>query len=438
MALNIPDNATVVEQRAKTDVQRELATSAPFLKNSWLGAIITGYANRIYDFYLQLFEVQKQSFPDTATLTQLERWAAIWSITRLAATVATGNVVATGVDTTTVPISTVYKTSDGLTYTSTAAVVITATSLSVTSITRSGTTATVTTAVNHNLANNVAVTISGAVETDYNVAGAAIIVTGLDTFTYQVANAPTTPATGTILAGFTSIPVPLTSDDFGATQNQDTGTILTLQSPITDVDNDAGVDYGALGGGTDQEIDMALRVRLLDRIQNPIAHFSESEITAIAKTINGVTRVFVQAITPAVGQVTIYFMRDNDIDPIPSASEVTTVKDVILTITPANTDPSDVIVAAPTAVPVDFTFSSLAPNTTTMQTAITASLGQFFDEQTEVGVNITEDAYRSIIFNTVDTVTGDLVTSFTLSLPPAGPVIIASGEIGTLGNVVYP
>ncbi len=65
------------------------------------------------------------------------------------------------------------------------------------------------------------------------------------------------------------------------------------------------------------------------------------------------------------------------------------------------------------------------------------SLNQFFDEGTEVGVNVDEDAYRSAIFNTVDTVTGDVVSTFTLSTP-SGDVTIATGEIGVLGSVVYP
>jgi uncharacterized phage protein gp47/JayE len=150
-----------------------------------------------------------------------------------------------------------------------------------------------------------------------------------------------------------------------------------------------------------------------------------------------VTRVFVQEVTPAIGQVTIYFMRDGDDNPIPSGSEVTTVKNAILELKPANTVDSDVIVLAPVGVAVDFTFTALTPDTSTMRSAISANLRQFFDERTSVGVNVDEDAYRSAIFNTVDTVTGDVVSTFTLSTP-VGDVAIATGEIGILGNVVYP
>lgn len=436
MPLDLPESADEVVQRSKTDVQREVVESNPFLKNSWLGALITGYGNRIFDFYLQLKEAIKQSLPDTATGSFLERWSAIWGINRLAATSGNGNVVATGTDTTTVPLDTLFVASDGKIYESDSAVAITATVLSVTSITRSGATATVTFPSPHNLANNVLVTFAGANETDYNVSNAEIVVTGLDTLTYQVTGSPATPATGTITASHTSIPVPVTAQDFGVETNQDAGTELKLQSPIVGVDDEANVDFGEIGGGTDQEADDSLRLRLLDRIQNPIAHFNVAEITSVAKTVAGVTRVFVQEITPAVGQVTIYFMRDDDTNPIPSGAEVADVDAVIQAIRPANTDSADVFVLAPTGVSTDFTFTALVPNTSTMQTAINASLRQFFDENTSVGVDVDQDAYRSAIFNTVDTVTGEVVSSFTLSAPTTD-ITIASGEIGILGNVTY-
>lgn len=71
--------------------------------------------------------------------------------------------------------------------------------VAVTSITRSGTTATVTTSVPHSYTTADQVNIRDAVETDYN-GDFIIAVTGASTFTYTVAGSPTTPATGTIVA----------------------------------------------------------------------------------------------------------------------------------------------------------------------------------------------------------------------------------------------
>lgn len=69
----------------------------------------------------------------------------------------------------------------------------------VTSITRAGTTATVTTAIPHFLANGATARISGANQAAYN-GTFTITVTGANTFTYTVAGAPATPATGVITA----------------------------------------------------------------------------------------------------------------------------------------------------------------------------------------------------------------------------------------------
>jgi len=516
MPIEIPESAAEVERRAKTDVQRELPESNPFLKNSWLAALITSFANRIFDFYLQLLAAVKENFPDTATGTFLARWAAIFGKQRLAATQATGNVVATGTAAAIVPSGTVMTTSGG-NYTSTSSATIAAQSISVSGIVRSGQTATATTASNHGLANNVPVTISGANETEYNVTSAAITVTGLNTFEYQVVGSPATPATGTILAAFTSASVSVQSVVFGVAANLDAGEELTLQSPIVNVDDTLTVDFGALGGGTDQETDASLRLRMLDRIQNPVAHFNASDIKDKAKEVAGVTRVFVQeagftigtaaitsitrlgnvatvtltaaadfqsgqtvtitgatpadynvidapilvesttifhfvvantpttpatgtitsTVTVAIGQVRVFFMRDNDINPIPSGSEVATVRAKLEEILPANTDEdNDLFVLAPVAITTDFTFSSLTPNTSTMQTAVVNNLKAFYAENTTVGINIDQDAYRSAIFNTVDTETGDVVITFDLSTPTAD-IVIASDEIGVLGNVVF-
>lgn len=69
--------------------------------------------------------------------------------------------------------------------------------VAVSSITRAGAVATVTTAVAHGYASGDYVAVDGAGQAEYNVT-AAITVTGGTTFTYAVSGTPATPATGTI------------------------------------------------------------------------------------------------------------------------------------------------------------------------------------------------------------------------------------------------
>lgn len=68
----------------------------------------------------------------------------------------------------------------------------------ISSITRSGSTATVTTATAHGLITGDYVTISGAAQTEYNVT-ATVTVTSTTIFTYTVSGTPATPATGTLV-----------------------------------------------------------------------------------------------------------------------------------------------------------------------------------------------------------------------------------------------
>lgn len=75
--------------------------------------------------------------------------------------------------------------------------------VSVSSLTRSSTTATVTTAAPHGYATGDYVTHAGAAQTAYNVK-AKITVTGLTTYTFAVSGAPATPATGTVTATYVS------------------------------------------------------------------------------------------------------------------------------------------------------------------------------------------------------------------------------------------
>lgn len=72
-------------------------------------------------------------------------------------------------------------------------------SVSVSSITRSGTTATVTTATAHSLATDDYVRIAGATQTEYN-GKFKTTVTNATVFTCTVSGSPATPATGTITA----------------------------------------------------------------------------------------------------------------------------------------------------------------------------------------------------------------------------------------------
>jgi uncharacterized phage protein gp47/JayE len=445
MALNIPESAAEVVAAAKIDVQREMATSNPFLRNSFLGGIVTGIANRIWDFYYSLKKASLEAMPDTARIN-LDRWVAIWGLTRTVGQTATGTLGIAGTAGNTVPIGHPFVSSSGNTYTATSAgtvALVTVFSASITSL--SGTVGTkevtVVLTFTHNYSVSNFVWVTGATETEYNTLAKIKSVIDGTSFTYETVDPITSsPATGSPQFIVAYANVNIQSDESGNDKNLAANELVSLAVPITGIDSDQGVTYGGVTGGTDQETDIALRARLLDRLRNPVSHFNVNEIVATAKAINGVTRVFVDEVTKAgvatVGACDIYFMRDNDANPIPNGAQVAEVNTAIQAIRPANTAAADVLVLAPVAEPTAFLFNSITPDTTTMRAAVTANLEAFFDEVPEVGVNVVSEAFGAAIFNTVDTTNGQSITSYVLTTP-AGDITVTAGKIATLAGVSY-
>jgi uncharacterized phage protein gp47/JayE len=374
-------------------------------------------------------------FINTATGKFLATLGSYKNITLNAASVSQGFITATGTPGSTIPILKIYASSDGSQYQTLSEQTILSQSLSVTSITRVGSTATAITVSDHNLASGVSATISGAVQTEYN-GTFEVSVTASNSFSYQITGTPTTPATGTILSNSDTASIEVQSTETGQVTNQLPGVGLTILSPIAGVDDTAFVQFGEIGGGTDTETEDDFRTRILEAYQNPFSLFNSAAIIQQAKLVSGVTRVFVEEITPDVGQVTVYFTRDNDDDIIPSISEVTAVKNKILEIKPDFFSENDLFVLAPIAVPVNFTFSAIVPSTVSMQQSVINSLNQFFREKTTVGENIKEQDYLCAINETIDTSSGTKIEDFNLS-EPIGDIIIASGEIGTLGVINF-
>jgi uncharacterized phage protein gp47/JayE len=413
----------------------------PNIRNSFGKGIVDAMSGGFDENMDVLNQILIQIFPQTATGEFLERWASFYGINRDAATKASGSVTFEGTATTSIPSATLVQKNDGTQYATTAAGTISSQTVTISTLTRVGSTATATTASAHNLASGTTLdSISGATETEYNVTSPVITVTSATTFTYAVIGTPSTPATGSPVANFTTASINVEASDFGSAGNADSGTALNLVSPISGVTTTAYVQYTQLINGNDQETDTSLRARLQERTSNFSAPFSVSGLPPFIKeAVTGVTRVWVQDATPDTGKVTIYFTRDNDSNIIPTAAQATEVKDAIIDtetgIKPANTPDAFVIVSPPTAVSQAFTFSTLTPNTADMQTAITESLTDFFKSDTVVETDVTEAEFNNIIYSTVDS-TGATPT-FTLSAP-SGNIVVSTGELATLGTITYP
>jgi uncharacterized phage protein gp47/JayE len=514
MTLNLPSNRKEVYDRLVSDTTAQIPDSGAFLPTSYLASMLKALAYRIYDNYQKISIMINQFFVQTATGLYIERWGNIWGITRNAATGSSGNIVLSGTADTTIPTGTTLQSASGLSYTTQSDTTISQSTISVSSMSRIGTTVTVNFTAEHNLASGITIdSITGASPSDFNASNVLITVTSPTQFQFTQAGTSGS-ATGTIVAQWTTANVEVDSSTQGENTNITAGGVLTLSSPIAGVNNNSFVDYNEISGGADQEDDDSYRERVLFRIQFPFSFFNVNALINQAKLVAGVTRVWIFSpsttsasisisnltrsgqiatatstahglvdgnfvtITGAVqsqynvveqrvividannfafvvsgsptspatgtilasysyveeGQVRIGFTRDNDDSIIPSAGEVNTVKSKILEIKPAHMSEDDVIVFAPTAVPINITFSSLSPNTTSMRTAITNALTDFFKLSNNIGENVKLADINGLISQTIDS--NGNVPIYTLSAPSADTVI-GLNQIGTLGVITY-
>lgn len=446
------DTITEIVERMVSDLVLSINTGQidtskhidPTILNSFSRGLVESIAGGIDSNNDLTEQVLQQIFIQTATNQFLERWGVIFGITRQPASKAVGTLSFTGLSGGSIPVNTLLTRSDGQEYITTSSGTISSQTINIVSITRVGTTATVTTASNHNLGTGqILNSIQGADQTQYNLLNVTISVISNNQFTYQVSGSPVTPATGTITATEVYTFIPVEAGNFGSLQNSGSGSNFTLTSPISNVDDSAIVTFNGIVGGIDIESDENYRIRILERTANFTAPFTKSGLPIFIKQfITGITRIWIKEATPTAGSTEIYFVRDNDTNIIPTSQQLIDVKNLIISgnnltdgIKPANMSDSAVYLLAPTAVTVDFTFSSLSPNTENMQKAITNSLTDFFkSDQIILSQDVLENEYSNAIFNTLDS--NGNVPTFTL-LSPTGDISINNGELAILGNITY-
>lgn len=449
MALTFPSLQSLVGS-ASAEIRKRIPSVDPTIFSSWAGIFVNSSAISAFSLVPVLRDLERMLFPQTATGSFLELWAGWEGLQRLAATNSTGNIVQPAPLSTVIPLNTLYRTSGGEEFSTTEAQSAEQISNSVISLTRSGTTATATTSADHNLATGLNVTISGSLVTEYN-GEFEIVVTGHRTFTYEIQGSPVTPATGTIVAETIAATIPVRSNGTGSSLNVAASSSLSLSSTIAGVSSSALVPFDGLTGGTDEETDALLRARVLLSRSTLEGVFTERQIRQAALSVNGNTRVFVVrptlnfeprplsvGVLPAPGQVVVYFLRDNDQNIIPSQTVINQTKQAIIENgrLPAHVPESNLGVFAPNLKPVDFSFASISPDTSTMRSAVQSQIEAFFEDQVEFEQDLDNADYLGAINNTRDSVTGQVLESFSLS-SPIGKISVDRGEIASSGSVSF-
>lgn len=450
----MPINFLTFEQlrdNGRAELRRRNPQIDPTVFGSFSRPFIDAAALLAYSVQLLVRDLTRELFPQTASGTFLERWAGYEGLTRLPATGSSGFALATGTLATLIPAGSVLTSATGFEYETIQADSVRSQPQSVQSLTLSGTTVTATTNVDHRLATGLDVTISGANESEYN-GTFEISVISTTQFTYEITGSPATPATGTISLDATYAALNVLCRTTGEQTNLESGAILTFAQSIPGIDNQATVNANAISGGADLESDELLRQRVLISRRTIEGVFINDQIRLAGLSIPGNTRIFITNPTirtsdpnagqpgmrPTPGEVVVYPLRDNDANIIPAQSVLDQTKQAIIErgAMPANTSQLDIYVLAAETVDVDFTFTTLVPDTPTMRTAVNNSLRAFFEDRVQFEGDIFEPQYLSAIEQTIDQNTNQQIQQFELT-SPTGTVDINDGQIAVLGNIVY-
>ena len=236
----------------------------------------------------------------------------------------------------------------------------------------------------------------------------------------------TTQTDGTIASGTLTLAV--TAVVAGADGNTSNGTALSFVSPVSGADSPATATATVLVDGVDEQDDDDLRTEILERIQNPPQGGAAHDYVAWAKQVAGVTRAW--ASSPSVGEVQVYFVRDDDgagVLIIPDAGEVTTVQDYIDARRPVTV--LNCSVDAPTAESDLFTIH-IDPDTADIRAAVTAELDDLYRRSAEPGATM----LLSQIREAVSRAAGEIDNAVTV---PAGNITHTASQMPIRGTITW-
>lgn len=115
MPFNRPTLSKIID-RTRGDIETRLPGADAALRHSVLDVLARAHGGTAAGLYGYLDYLARQLMPDTAEAEYLARWAAIWGISRKAASAATATVIALGNDGATIPADSQAQRLDGATY----------------------------------------------------------------------------------------------------------------------------------------------------------------------------------------------------------------------------------------------------------------------------------------------------------------------------------
>lgn len=230
-----------------------------------------------------------------------------------------------------------------------------------------------------------------------------------------------------IIDGSSPTPVGIRAVDPGSGGNLDEGSSLAFTTAIPGVDGN--VIIVTMDGGVDIETDDELRVRVLQRIQQPPMGGAQYDYVAWALQVPGVTRAWA-APEQGTGTITVRFLMDDlraDDDGWPTPDDVATVAAYIDQKRPVTV--KDCYVLAPIKFFLEMTITDLVVDDAATRAAIEQSIQNMLYINAAPGVTI----YRSWIDEAISNAIGE--DHHTLVFDDA--VMPAPGYMAVLDTILY-
>lgn len=226
----------------------------------------------------------------------------------------------------------------------------------------------------------------------------------------------------------------------GDAQNIDDGSTISLLSPVAGVETDATVLSTAVEG-EDQETIENYRTRVIERIQQPPAGGKATDYIAFAKTVTGISRVWVGPNTLGEGTIVTWSVEDDESPIFLSPAKILEVQIAVDNLKPISADHT---AATPIDTPMNPTIR-LKPNTAEVQAAVIAELEDMLTREAQVadaidpeqvGLGITFDGNIEIskITEAISLAPGEddhVLVSPTTTITPV------TGGLVTLGTVTF-
>lgn len=206
---------------------------------------------------------------------------------------------------------------------------------------------------------------------------------------------------------------------------------LTLDSPIAGINAAATVTAGALTGGADIEEDDSLRIRLLERIQQPPQGGARHDYIGWAKEVPGVTRAWCYPGELGDGTVTVRFVRDDDTSLIPDVNEVAAVQAYIDELRPVA---ADLYVVAPIAAPIAFEIE-LTPATASVKAAVEAGLRDLLLREAVPEGGLGEGTI--LLSHQREAISLAAGETDHLLVAPTADVVLTTGQMATFGSITW-